>query len=126
MDEGWLDRTSHRSGEATEGTPCIRPPPVAAPPSAAVAQMIQGGGSGVRGPAVTTPGGTLEVEVAPNEDEVTIHPVAGQGSATKHPVEPGRTATIPVPMVPPGTVLIVEVGKGSRSRFYPVLVVESA
>jgi len=77
--------------------------------------MMQGGGSGLRGPQAVPQGGTIQVEIGPNDTEVEVSE-AGVGTPTRHPVPPGKTATIPVPNVPGGTLLYVSVGKGRRAR----------
>ncbi len=49
----------------------------------------------------------------------------GGGTATTHPVDPATgKASIPVPPVPPGTVLAVYVGKGLRRRIILIEVLD--
>ena len=80
--------------------------------------MIQGGGTRTTGTAVQ--GGTVTVNVGPNDSSVEVS-VAGSDDTTSHDVEPNKDASIPVPNVAPGTLLVITVGKGLRAR---VLLVE--
>ena len=82
---------------------------------------MQAGGEGIRGPQVVLQGGSIVVEVGPNDTTVEVD--AGTKPVTSHPVQPGKTATIPVPPVTPGTILAVTVGKGLRARMILVEVV---
>lgn len=65
-------------------------------------------------------GGTIVVGLGPNDTTVEISQ-AGGGPVTKVKVEPGKQASIPVPNVPGGAVLYVQIGTGARAR---ILVVE--
>lgn len=81
--------------------------------------MKQGGGPGLRGPSTVPQGGTISVEVATNDTTVEV---SSAGSATtSHGVNPDKTARIPVPPVPPSTLLFVSVGTGVGAQ---VIVVE--
>jgi hypothetical protein len=74
----------------------------------------QQGSDGLRGPLVAIQGGSIDIEVAPGVVFVDVGPA---GSATtRYSVPKGRTVTVPVPPVPPGTVLIVSTGTGLRRR----------
>jgi hypothetical protein len=64
------------------------------------------------------------VDVGPNDRSVQISSPSG-GGTTSVPVAPNKTAEIPVPDVPPGTVLHITVGKGNRMRIIVVVVVAS-
>ena len=70
--------------------------------------MMQNG-EGLRavGPAVQ--GGVITVEAGPNGGTVDVSVVGG--STTSHPVGAGKTAQIPVPLVPPGTTILIAMGK---------------
>lgn len=81
--------------------------------------MLQGG-EGVKAPGVATQGGSIDVSVGPNDDSVEVH-AGGQGQT--HQVPPGKKVTVPVPPVPPGTVLTITVGKGLRTRILYVEVI---
>ena len=69
---------------------------------------------GIRGPSTATQGGTFEVDVASGDASVEVS-TGSPGSTTSHPVPPGTKVTIPVPPVPPGTILRVKAGRGSRA-----------
>ena len=86
---------------------------------------FQQGGGGIRGPAVAPSGGSMTVEVGPNDTTVEVTN-ATTGATTTHGVEPGKSATIPVPSVPGGTMLIVTVGTGLRTRIIFVEVISSS
>ncbi|MGE3171811.1 MAG: hypothetical protein AB7O97_04245 [Planctomycetota bacterium] len=77
----------------------------------------------MRGPSIVQTGGTVVVEVGPNDTEVTVS--SGGPDSTTHPVQGGKSVSFPVPPVPPGTVLIVSVGSGVRARSILIEVVEA-
>jgi hypothetical protein len=79
-------------------------------------------GGALRGPATAVAGGTITVQVASNDATVAMVD-ASTGSRIHVDVQPGKTATLPVPNVPPGTFLIVSVGRGLRASFLFVEVV---
>lgn len=82
--------------------------------------MRQGGG--VRTTGVAVQGGTVTVNVGPNDSSVEVSS-AGSSDTTTHDVEPNKDAAIPVPNVPPGTILMITVGKGLRARVIEVEVI---
>ncbi len=84
--------------------------------------MMQGAGEGLRSPATVLQGGSVNVDVGPNDASVEIN-VAGSGKSTSVKVEPGKTASIPVPPVPGGTALWITVGQGLRKRVILVEVI---
>lgn len=73
---------------------------------------------------VVAQGGTIEVDVGPNDATVEIKDGDPNNSRTFN-VEPGKRASIPVPPVPGGTVLTVSVGRGARARTILVEVVST-
>lgn len=79
-------------------------------------------GGGVRADGVAAAGGTIAVDVGTNDDTVEVGP-AGQQHRESHPVPPGRRVMVPVPPVPPGTILVVAVGRGLRRHVVFVEVV---
>ncbi|HEB53115.1 MAG TPA: hypothetical protein ENI87_07675 [bacterium] len=82
-------------------------------------------GEGIRTGSLVLQGGTMKVEVGPNHDHVTVS--AGvAGETFDYDVPPDKIATIPVPPVPPGTVLKVTVGRGARRRVIYVEVVSQS
>jgi hypothetical protein len=82
--------------------------------------MSTQGGQGLQCDSVVQQGGTLNVEVGPNDSEVEVS--AGDDGSL-HPVTAGKTTPIPVPPVPPGTILSIRVGKGLRARVIYVEVI---
>ena len=80
------------------------------------------GGDGVRAATPVMQGGTISVDVGPNDATVEISSGSLPGTEI-HDVTPGKNASILVPNVPPGTILSVSVGKGARSRVVLVEVV---
>lgn len=82
-------------------------------------------GGGVRGPATATPGGSIVVDVGPNDDSVTVTN-ASTGDRTDHDAAPGKGNVIPIPNVPGGTWFFIKVGKGLRARTIAVEVVSSS
>ncbi len=79
----------------------------------ALVGVVAAQGGGVRADGVAVAGGALAVDVGTNDDTVEVGAV-GQGHRESHPVPPGRRVTVPVPPVPPGTILVVAVGRGLR------------
>ncbi|MBL8724818.1 MAG: hypothetical protein JNK49_12280 [Planctomycetes bacterium] len=66
----------------------------------------------------------MTVEVGPNDSTVEVKD--GDPNHTKsYDVEPGKTANIPIPGVPAGTVLLIKVGRGARARMIWVEVVST-
>jgi hypothetical protein len=86
--------------------------------------MMEGGNDGLRGSTVVMQGGSISVDVGPNDSSVEISQVGG-GPVTTVPVTPGKAASIPLPNVPGGAVLYVRVGRGNRARIMVVEVVSS-
>jgi hypothetical protein len=80
----------------------------------------QGEGLRTTGPAVA--GGTVTVNVGPNDYVVEIKD-GTTGNTTKLAVEPGKDTSIPIPNVPGGTIVIIVVGRGINARAIPVEVV---
>jgi hypothetical protein len=70
-------------------------------------------------------GGTIDIEVGPNDSSVQVS-AAGQADTSSFPVPPGKQVSIPVPAVPPGTVLAISVGKGLTRRVIYVEVVATS
>jgi hypothetical protein len=83
--------------------------------------MIQGG-DGARVQGTATPGGTITVNVGSNEPSVEVNEAGSTGS-TSIPVEPNKDTPIPVPPVPPGTVLFITIGRGANAKTFEVLIV---
>jgi len=83
--------------------------------------LIQNG-EGIRVPTTVVAGGTMTVNVGPNDATVEVS-VAGSEQTASHTVPANKDVAIPVPSVPGGTVLFVTVGKGLRARTIEVLVV---
>ena len=80
------------------------------------------GGDGVRTTMTATPGGSVTINVGPNEPSVNVeNPVTG--ASTSLPVSPGKDTPIPIPNVPGGTVIHIRIGKGLRSRIILVEVI---
>ncbi len=82
---------------------------------------MQNAGEGVRS---VQQGGTISVNVGPNDTSVDVK-VAGSSDSSTFDVDPGKNVNIPVPPVPGGTLLFVTVGKGLRARIIVVEVVSS-
>lgn len=68
--------------------------------------LVPGGHAGV-----AQAGGTVQVEVASADIAVTV---VAQGSTDvrNYPVPPSKAVAVPIPQVPPGTILILSVGRG--------------
>ena len=86
--------------------------------------MIPQGTGGVSGPGTASQGSSVTVSVSSGDASVTVS-TSGAGSTTV-PVPPGGVVKLPVPNVPPGTVLVVSVGKGNRKSIHLVEVIPPA
>lgn len=77
---------------------------------------------GLQCSGVATPGGTIVVEVASNDRQIDVlNPATGE--ITHHDVPPGKSVTVPIPPVPPGSVLLVRAGRGRRASWLVIEVV---
>lgn len=83
--------------------------------------MIQGG-EGIRTSGAAVQGGTIEVSVDTGGSSVEVNP-GGSGEVTSHEIGDDGTVSIPVPNVPPGTLLYISVGKGPRMQIVVVEVI---
>lgn len=79
-------------------------------------------GEGVRAAGAVVQGGYVSVDVGPNDSTIEVS-AAGSDKTQSHSVTPNKTATFPVPQVPPGTILFITVGKGLRARVIEVEVI---
>lgn len=68
----------------------------------------------VRSAGTAAAGGSITIDVAGNDATVEIT-APGQGTRS-HRVPPNRRVVVPVPNVPPGSVLLVSVGHGLRGQ----------
>jgi hypothetical protein len=86
----------------------------------ASASAPQGGGDGVRGPLTAAPGGSVTVNVGPNDAEIKV--VDGStGNSSTRSVTPGKDTEVTIPNVPGGTWVSIEIGTGLNKR---VLLIE--
>ena len=69
---------------------------------------------GIRCSGSAAAGGSLSVDVGGNESTVEV--TAG-GGTTSYTIGPDKRATVSVPAVPPGTLLLISVGRGARARW---------
>jgi phage tail sheath gpL-like len=81
-------------------------------------------GEGLRVTGTAVPGGTITINVGPND--CTVEVSTGGGSNTVSYKIPGNKDTpIPVPPAAPGSTVVITVGKGSRQRLI-ILIVNGA
>ena len=73
------------------------------------------GGEGIRASGVAVQGGSVDVQVGPNDSTVEVS-VGGDSESTSHEVGPDKGTTVPVPPVPAGTLIYISVGRGLRRR----------
>ena len=81
--------------------------------------MWSGSGFGKPGPSGSESGAFAALGTA----DQTIELGVGAGETKTYPVGPDRTARIPVPNVPSGTVLVLSCGRGRRARIVLVEVI---
>ncbi len=79
-------------------------------------------GEGIRVSSSAVAGGNITVNVGTSDGTVEIM-VWGSQDRTSHQVPGNKDASIPLPPVGAGTVIIVTVGKGLRRRRFEVVVV---
>jgi hypothetical protein len=70
---------------------------------------------------VAVPGGVITVKVGPNDTFVEVGPAGAP--ATKVPVTPDKENSVPVPSVPPGTIVFVSIGQGLRRRIFAIEII---
>lgn len=71
---------------------------------------------GIRGPQTGTPGGSITVNVGPNDSSIQItDPVTGTTTTIK--VQPGKDTTITLPNAPGGTIVHIQIGTGANAHF---------
>jgi hypothetical protein len=80
------------------------------------------GGEGIRMTGVPVPGGTIVVNVGPNDATVEVS-VSGSGTKVSHDVPGNKDTSITIPPVPPGTTVIIRVGDKNRQRRIVIIVV---
>lgn len=73
------------------------------------------GDKGLRISGTATPGGSITINVGPSDDTVEVG-IAGESGATSHLIPGNKDTSIPVPNAPPGTIIIIRIGKGIRRR----------
>ncbi len=77
--------------------------------------LSQGGQGGLNLPSVVPQGGSITVDVGPNDTSIEVKE-ALSGEITSYPVSPGKSVTIPVPALPPGAFFSVTIADGKRKR----------
>jgi len=80
------------------------------------------GGQGLRTSATATAGGSVTVNVSPNDPSIEVTDPA-TGATTNVPVSPGKDTQVPIPNVPGGSFLTIKVGTGRRARIILVEVI---
>jgi hypothetical protein len=83
--------------------------------------QTQQGGEGVR-TTTATPGGTITVNVGTNESTVKVVDNSS-GDSTTVPVTPGKDTSVPIPNVPGGSYVTIEIGRGINKRVIRVEVI---
>ena len=85
--------------------------------------LMQGPG-GIRAETAAPSGGTITVNVGPNDQSIQVHdPTTGR--TTSHKVAPGKDTLVPMPVAPAGTVVQVRVGRGPNARIILVEIVST-
>ena len=83
------------------------------------------GGNGIRISGTATPGGSITINVGPSDDTVEIG-IAGDSQATSHLIPGNKDTSVPIPNAPPGTIIVVRIGRGKRLRRMLVTIVSPA
>jgi hypothetical protein len=79
------------------------------------------GGQGLRAPGAAPVGGAVPVQVGTGDKAVESN--TGSPTTRQHPVRADGRATVPLPPVPPGTIVAITVGRGLQQRVILVEVV---
>ncbi|MFT4839747.1 MAG: hypothetical protein ACI8UD_000202 [Planctomycetota bacterium] len=79
-------------------------------------------GEGIRVTTTAAPGGSITVNVGSADDVIDIG-ISGSPNKTSFQGSANKDTSIPVPLAPPGSVLVIRVGKGKRRRIFFVTVV---
>lgn len=79
------------------------------------------GVQGIRAPNVAPAGGSVSVDVGTGHRMVESN--TGSSTTRQHPVGADGRATVPLPPVPPGTVVAITVGRGLQQKVILVEVV---
>jgi hypothetical protein len=87
------------------------------------AQQNQGG-EGMVTSTTATPSSSVSVEVGPNDGSLHVTN-SNTGGETRIPTTPGKTTVVPIPNVPPGTIIAITIGRGSNQRIIYVEVVST-
>lgn len=77
-------------------------------------------GQGNQGLRAVATGGTISVEVGPNDASITLTNNS-TGEVSSIPTSPGKDTQVPIPGAPGGTVFTLRIGRGPTAR---VIVVE--
>lgn len=93
-------------------------------PSSYRGTLPQGqGNQGIRTTtAGATSGGTVTVNVGPNDPSVQVTNNSN-GSTSNAPTNPGKDTPVPIPNAPGGTFITISVGTGLRARIIIVEVI---
>lgn len=83
--------------------------------------MSSQGGPGLRAPGAAPVGGSVPVQVGTGGG--TVESNTGSPATRQHPVGADGRATVPLPPVPPGTVVAITVGRGLQQKVILVEVV---
>jgi hypothetical protein len=79
-------------------------------------------GEGIRVSSSAVAGGNITIDVGTADDVVEVG-IAGSKDLTKYTVPASKSLSVPVPAADPGTVVVVRVGKGKRTRLFYVTIV---
>jgi hypothetical protein len=82
------------------------------------------GGQGLVTSATATAGSSIPVEVGPNDASITVTN-SSTGGENKISTTPGKDTTVPIPNVPPGTLIYITIGRGANRRTILVEVVST-
>ena len=77
----------------------------------------------MRGPVYGVPGGTITINVGPNDSTIEVTDPTTQKS-TSYKVEPGKDTTIRLPHAPGGSFVRIQVGNGLHAQFILVELIE--
>ncbi|MFT6082272.1 MAG: hypothetical protein ACJAQZ_004351 [Planctomycetota bacterium] len=79
-------------------------------------------GEGIRVTSTAVSGGSITVNVGTADDQVEVG-VVGSNDSTSYNVSANKDTPIPVPALPPGSTIVVRVGKGERRRRFLITIV---
>jgi hypothetical protein len=79
-------------------------------------------GDGVRSSSTASAGSSVTVNVGPNDSSLNVVNNS-TGDSSSQNVTPGKDTSVTIPNVPPGTIILIEIGTGLNKRVFMIEVI---